>query len=190
MRAEQVIVVLGAAAAMAGLGWFFFGPRKARAADLAGGVQRATVTVRGGYSPEVVRVLQGLPVELIFDRQESGDCTSRVVFPDFRVGAALPAYQQTTVRLDPQEAGEFAFACGMNMIHGSLIVEPVPGGAGSAARPTDPARSRTDRRRPVLRRLPHAGRAGGGHTMRWTRRRRSGGPRSGTWRFASSSARC
>ena len=58
---------------------------------LAGGVQRLEVTVKGGYSPEVIRVRQGVPVELTFDRQESGDCTSRVVFPDFRVSAALPA---------------------------------------------------------------------------------------------------
>ena len=96
---------------------------------LAGGVQRLEVTVKGGYSPEVIRVRQGVPVELTFDRQESGDCTSRVVFPDFRVSAALPAWQRTTVRLDPGQAGEFGFACGMNMIHGTLIVEPAAGGA-------------------------------------------------------------
>jgi P-type Cu+ transporter len=124
MTVQDIVVMLAAAAALAGLGWFFFGPRKAGAAELTGGVQRATVTVRGGYSPEVVRVRQGIPVELVFDRQESGDCTSRVVFPDFRVSAALPAYQRTTVRLDPAAAGEFGFACGMNMIHGTLIVEP------------------------------------------------------------------
>src|SRR5215475_11783130 len=122
MRVVDVVVVLAAVAALAGLGWFFFGPRKAKAAELAGGVQRATVTVRGGYSPEVVRVRQGLPVELVFDRQESGDCTSRVVFPDFLVSAALPANQRTTVRLNPAEPGQFGFACGMNMVHGTLIV--------------------------------------------------------------------
>src|SRR5215472_12773739 len=128
MNAADIVVVIAAVAALAGLGWFFFGPRKARAAELAGGVQRATVTVRGGYSPEVLRVRQGVPVELMCDRQESGDCTSRVVFPDFQVSAGLPAYRQTTVRLDPAEAGEFGFACGMNMIHGTLIVEPAAGG--------------------------------------------------------------
>jgi P-type Cu+ transporter len=128
MNVGDIIVVVTAVAALAVLGWFFFGPRKARDAELAGGVQRATVTVRGGYSPEVLRVRQGVPVELVFDRQESGDCTSRVVFPDFQVSAGLPAYRQTTVRLDPAAAGEFGFACGMNMIHGTLIVEPAPGG--------------------------------------------------------------
>src|SRR6266702_4385743 len=124
MNVQGIVVVLVAVAALAGLGWFFFGPRKGTAAQLAGGVQRATVTVRGGYSPELVQVRQGVPLELTFDRQESGDCTSRVVFPDFRTSAALPAYQQTTVRLDPAEAGQFGFACGMNMIRGTLVVEP------------------------------------------------------------------
>src|SRR2546429_298663 len=60
---------------------------------------------------------------MVFDRQESGECTSRVVFPEVRVSAALPAYERTTVRLTPREAGSFGFACGVNMIHGRLIVE-------------------------------------------------------------------
>jgi len=131
MNAADILVIVAAVTALTGLGWFFFGPRKARAAVLAGGVQRLEVTVKGGYSPEVIRVRQGMPVELTFDRQESGDCTHRVVFPDFRVSAALPAYQRTTVRLDPGEAGEFGFACGMNMIRGTLLVEPAAGGAAA-----------------------------------------------------------
>jgi Cu+-exporting ATPase len=135
MNAVDIVVVLAAVAALVGLGWFFFGPRKATEAVLAGGVQRLEVTVRGGYSPEVIRVLQGVPVELTFDRQESGDCTSRVVFPDFQLSAALPAWQRTTVRLDPGQAGEFGFACGMNMIHGTLIVKPAAGGANAGDAP-------------------------------------------------------
>src|SRR5215475_6280708 len=145
MSVADVVVVLAAVAAMAGLGWFFFGPRKANVAELRGGVQRATVTVKGGYSPEVLRVRQGVPVELTFDRQETGDCTSRVVFPDFKVSASLPAHQLTTIRLDPAEAGEFAFACGMNMIHGSLLVEAGPerAPAGGPASPGTIATSPT-----------------------------------------------
>ncbi|WP_232486229.1 heavy metal translocating P-type ATPase [Streptomyces fildesensis] len=112
------------------MGRFFFGPRKARTARLEGGVQHVEVTVRGGYSPDVIRVRQGVPVELVFDRQESGECTNRVVFPDLRVSAGLPAYARTTVRVDPAGAGSFGFACGMNMIHGTMLVEP-DGGEGS-----------------------------------------------------------
>ena len=58
MTADGIIVVLAVLAALAGLAWFFFGPRKAGAAELSGGVQRAAVTVRGGFRPEVLRVRQ------------------------------------------------------------------------------------------------------------------------------------
>jgi Cu+-exporting ATPase len=136
MNVADLVVLIAAAAAIAGLGWFFFAPRRARAAELSGGVQRVTVTVRGGYSPDVIRARRGVPLEVVFERQESGDCTSRVVFPDLAVSASLPAFGRTTVRLDPARAGEFGFACGMNMIHGTLIVDPdgapaAPGGDGA-----------------------------------------------------------
>jgi Cu+-exporting ATPase len=121
----DVVVVFAAAVALAWLGWFFFGSRRARDAELAGGVQRIEVTVRGGYSPDVIRLRQGVPTELVFDRQETGECTSRVVFGDLGVSAALPAFTRTTVRLTPERAGQFGFACGMNMVHGTLVVEPV-----------------------------------------------------------------
>jgi Cu+-exporting ATPase len=124
MNVADISVLLAAAAAIGGLGWFFFGPRRARSAQLEGGVQRAAVTVKGGYSPDVITARQGVPLEMVFDRQESGDCTSRVVFPDLAVSAPLPAFGRTTVRLDPARAGSFGFACGMNMIHGTLVVEP------------------------------------------------------------------
>ncbi|MEU2287524.1 cupredoxin domain-containing protein [Streptomyces sp. NPDC013178] len=120
---------------VAGLGRFFFGPRRVGAARVEGGVQRVEVTVRGGYSPNLIRVRQGTPVELVFDRQEAGECTSRVVFPDLRVGAGLPSHTRTTVRLNPDRPGSFGFACGMNMIHGALLVDPADGFAGSPPSP-------------------------------------------------------
>ena len=142
MGAVDVVVILASALLVTVLGWFFFGPRRAGAARLEGGVQRVEVTVRGGYSPDVIKVRQGTPVELVFDRQEAGECTSRVVFPDLRVGAGLPAHTRTTVRLTPERPGSFGFACGMNMIHGTLLVEPAegsappaPDGAGATAAP-------------------------------------------------------
>ncbi len=156
-------------------------------AELRGGVQRATVTVRGGYSPEVLRVRQGVPVELTFDRQEAGDCTSRVVFPDFFVSAALPAHHLTTVRLDPAEAGEFGFACGMNMVHGSLIVEAAPErdlvSPGPDTVRTRPAAT-PQGLMPTERLPPRLAEPAMQGWRRTTPRPRSVGPRSGTWRFA------
>ena len=121
----DVIVVAGAALAIAGLAWYFLAPRRAaRAAAVSAGVQRVQITIRGGYNPSVVQVRQGIAVEIEFDRQETGDCSSRVVFPDLQLSAALPAHQRTTVRFTPQQPGSFGFSCGMNMIHGTLVVTP------------------------------------------------------------------
>jgi Cu+-exporting ATPase len=55
----------------------------------------------------------------VFDRQEGGDCTSRVVFPDFEVSQTLPAFQRTNVEFTPDQAGDFGFVCGMSMVHGT-----------------------------------------------------------------------
>ncbi|HEX9766565.1 MAG TPA: heavy metal translocating P-type ATPase [Nitriliruptorales bacterium] len=124
MTGIELLVLLGGLAAIGGLAWFFFGPKQATAAHLRDGVQAVTVTVKGGYSPDVIRVTQGVPVRITFDRQESGDCTSRVVFPDFQVSKNLPAFGSATVEFTPTETGEFGFACGMNMVHGKMLVEP------------------------------------------------------------------
>src|SRR5512144_1077654 len=125
---------------------YFFGPKRSQRAELRGGVQEVEVIVRGGYSPDVIRARRGVPLRLVFDRQESGDCTSRVLFPDFGVSASLPAFARTAVELVPDRPGEFGFACGMNMIHGTLLVEDTDetsAPASSAKEPTvvEPARA-------------------------------------------------
>src|SRR5690348_16889817 len=132
MTVPDLVVVAAAVALIGALAWFFFGPRRARAADLVGGVQEVKVTVKGGYAPDLVRVRQGVPLRIVFDRQESGECTSRVVFPDFALNRSLSAYSKTTVELLPDRPGEFGFACGMNMIHGKLVVEPHANGNGAS----------------------------------------------------------
>jgi Cu+-exporting ATPase len=132
----QEIAVTAAGLLLIGfLAWYFFGPKQARRAEVRGGVQEVQITVKGGYSPDLIRVGEGVPVRLIFDRQESSDCTARVVFPDFGVSRSLRAFGKTVVEFVPDRAGRFGFACGMNMLHGTLVVER-GSGAGSAARET------------------------------------------------------
>jgi len=85
-------------------------------------MQVQTIKVSGGYSPSVIELAQGVPTRLLFDRQETGDCSSRVVFPSFKVNQNLPAYETTAVEFTPEQIGDFEFACGMNMIHGTVRV--------------------------------------------------------------------
>jgi Cu+-exporting ATPase len=133
MNIGDVAVVAGDLAAAAGLGWWFFGAKPTAEAVVAGGVQEVRVTVRGGYSPGRIRVRAGLPVRLVFDRRESGDCTSRVAIPDLGVSADLPAFGQAAVEFTPADAGEYGLSCGKNMAHGVLVVEDGP----RRARPPD-----------------------------------------------------
>jgi Cu+-exporting ATPase len=120
----ELLVAAGGVALAVFLVWFFFAPQAARLAERRGGVQVVDVTVRGGYDPRLVRVEAGTPVRFVFDRRDNSDCTSRVVFPDFRVGAGLKPFAKTTVTLTPEGPGEYGWACGMNMLHGTLVVEP------------------------------------------------------------------
>jgi len=123
MTGMEILVTAGGVALIAALAWFFFGPKQARRAEVRAGVQEVEINVKGGYSPNLIRVQEGVPLRLVFDRQENSDCSSRVVFPDFGVSKSLAAFGRTTVEFTPTRAGEFGFACGMNMLHGTLLVE-------------------------------------------------------------------
>ncbi len=141
MNASDIVVVVADLTVAAGLGWWFFGPKRTTTSELESGVQTVHVSVRGGYNPNRISARAGVPLRLVFDRQESGDCTAQVVFPDLGVSAELPAFAQTVVEILPEAPGAYAFACGMNMNHGVLTVDDEsvpstgPAASGDGARP-------------------------------------------------------
>ena len=55
MTGTEILVTAGGVALIAALGWFFFGPKQARRAEVRGGVQEVEITVKGGYSPNLIR---------------------------------------------------------------------------------------------------------------------------------------
>ncbi len=125
MDSMEIGVLIGAAALIAAVLWYFFGERDKVAAGITEtGVQEIKITVKGGYSPDVIAVKQGIPVKLDFYRDESASCTEQVVFGDFGIARDLPAFKTTSIEFTPDKAGEFTFACGMNMVRGKLVVEP------------------------------------------------------------------
>jgi plastocyanin domain-containing protein len=135
MTPAQIAVTAFGAAAIAWVLWYFLWSRgSAVAATVAGGVQEVRVTVKGGYTPDTIVVQAGKPVRLQFYRDETADCSERVVFEKFGIDQALPAFQTTTVEFTPTEPGEYPFRCGMNMLKGLLVVEP-PGDRRSASSP-------------------------------------------------------
>jgi len=124
MTIDQILVTLAGLVAIAGVAWFFWGPRRAgvRAALTPSGRQEATVVVKGAYTPDVILVEHGKPVRLNFLRQETAACSEEVVFADFARRAQLPEGELVAVDFTPEQAGEYEFTCGMGMLRGKLVV--------------------------------------------------------------------
>ena len=121
---QYVVTAVGIAAIVWVLWYFLLSKGSATQAPTVAGVQEVRVVVKGGYTPDTIVVRAGRPVRLQFYRDETADCSDRVVFEDFGIDAALPAFQTTAVEFTPDQAGEFPFRCGMNMLKGLLVVEP------------------------------------------------------------------
>lgn len=124
---QALIAIIVALAVTVVVLWFFFAPRKAFRARVDNGVQEAVIEVKGGYSPAVIEAEAGLPLRLIFDRKEDGECSSHVVFSDFGVDLALPPFRTTTLTIHPDRPREYGFACGMK--HAAWHVACVAGKA-------------------------------------------------------------
>lgn len=123
MDTLEIIVLVGGVVTIAATLWHFFGERIRVAASLnESGLQEIDITVKGGYSPDVIEVVHGVPVRLNFFRDETSSCSERVVLGELGIARDLPAFKTTTVEFTPDRTGEFAFTCGMNMLHGKLLV--------------------------------------------------------------------
>lgn len=115
---------------LAGLGligwiiWYFWlsSPATAATAVNANGVQEAFIVVKGGYSPDTLRVEAGRPVRLMFNRQEADPCSEKVIFDAFGISADLPQDDMVPVEFTPTEPGDYEFACQMGMLRGKVIV--------------------------------------------------------------------
>ena len=125
MDTSQLLVTGIGLALIAFVAWFFFmAPhRSATATSSAAGVQEVDITVKGGYSPNLIEVKKGQPVQLNFYRDEASSCSEELLFPEFSIRRDLPAFQTTSIEFLPKEAGRFEFTCGMHMLRGSVVVE-------------------------------------------------------------------
>ncbi len=92
------------------------------ASNVPAGAVRVTVSSTG-YEPSRIEAKRGQPIVLAFYRADANNCGSEVIFPSLNVRRKLPVGQTVIVEVTPQESGDLAFACGMNMMRGALIVQ-------------------------------------------------------------------
>ncbi|MEW6207842.1 MAG: efflux RND transporter periplasmic adaptor subunit [Acidobacteriota bacterium] len=75
-----------------------------------------------GFEPSTIRLKKGVLARLIFVRKVEVTCATEVVIEEFGIKQELPLNEPAQVELTPNKAGEFSFACGMNMIRGKIVV--------------------------------------------------------------------
>jgi len=115
-------LVNGAGLVLVGLIVWWFWMSKPKAQRAARGV--IDVLVEGGvYTPARIEVAAGQPVTLRFLRKDPSPCAEKVLFDDLGVSADLPIGKPVELTLTPNEAGEHAFTCQMQMYRGTLVVK-------------------------------------------------------------------
>jgi plastocyanin domain-containing protein len=93
-------------------------------APAAGEARVVQVTVDGqGFHPDRIEARAGEPVTLAITRTTDETCGTEIVMPAMSIERKLPLNEQVEITLTPQEKGEIAFACGMDMLKGTIVVD-------------------------------------------------------------------
>jgi plastocyanin domain-containing protein len=76
-----------------------------------------------GFDPATITLRAGSPARVTFMRTTGNTCATEVAFPSLNVTRALPLNTPVQVEFTPSKSGDIAFACGMNMLRGTVIVK-------------------------------------------------------------------
>lgn len=86
-------------------------------------VQEAKISVGDtSFEPSRLMLRAGVPARLTFTRTSEKTCATSVVFASLKIKKELPLNAPVTIEFTPGQAGEIAFACGMNMLRGTVVV--------------------------------------------------------------------
>ena len=119
VRAERERLGLGPAARSQGA--LPASPSEARGREPA---QTANVVVsEQGYEPARVNLRAGTPARITFVRTTDKTCGTEVVFPSLKITRALPLNEPVVIEFTPAKGGDIAFACGMGMLQGTVVVQ-------------------------------------------------------------------
>lgn len=121
----NALIIIGAVILILAIAWWFLGNHKtvAAQAESVDGVQKVAVDVNGGYSPSTIVLKKGVPAEVTFTRNDASECLAELIAPELGWNEHLPEHEAHAINIDTSKAGEFGFACGMNMFHGKIVVE-------------------------------------------------------------------
>jgi plastocyanin domain-containing protein len=75
------------------------------------------------FQPQRLTLRAGVPARVTFTRTSDKTCATEVVFPSLNIRRELPLNEPVTIEFTPDKVGEIAFACGMNMLRGTVVVQ-------------------------------------------------------------------
>lgn len=86
-------------------------------------VQEHTIDVAGQFTPASLTLKAGQPARLHFRRGDTPTCADEIVFPELNIRKKIAANETVTVDVPAQQARTLHFACGMDMMKGTVVVQ-------------------------------------------------------------------
>lgn len=112
---DKIIVTITGFFSILGIYWFFFGKKE----ETMNASDTWTITVDGGYKPNVIKIPKDNPATLTFIRKDENTCLEEVVFPDYKIKKYLPLNEPVIITL-PYPHKTSGFHCGMSMFRGRI----------------------------------------------------------------------
>ncbi len=75
-----------------------------------------------GYEPGSLNLRRGVPARITFLRTTEKTCGTEIVIPGYGINRPLPLGEKVVVSFTPKKSGDIGFTCGMNMMHGKIVV--------------------------------------------------------------------
>jgi membrane fusion protein, heavy metal efflux system len=89
----------------------------------AAAAQTAKVVVNEqGFEPATIMLRAGALARITFVRTAVTSCGTEVVFPSLNIRRELPLNEPVEIEFMPAKSGDIAFACGLNMLRGTVVV--------------------------------------------------------------------
>ncbi len=121
----SIALVAALALALAGCGGAKTAAQKESPMPIAAaGAQEVHLTVTdAGFEPAQITVAKDRPITLSVTRKTDSTCAREIVFKEIDLKRDLPLNQEVRIDLPARASGTLNYACGMDMIKGSLVVQ-------------------------------------------------------------------
>ncbi|MDP9190236.1 MAG: cupredoxin domain-containing protein [Acidobacteriota bacterium] len=86
-------------------------------------VHEQTIQVGAAFTPASLTIPANQPMRLHFRRTEEATCADEIVIPELNMRKKVAANETVTFDLPAQQARTLNFACGMDMMKGTVVVQ-------------------------------------------------------------------